>query len=58
MHYRTDAVNFRDPPDTFLAALGARVERIAESELQTEQLLGTKDEPTVALLAAHGVPIR
>jgi hypothetical protein len=52
------AVNFLDPPDTFLAALGARVERIAESELQTEQLLGTKDEPTVALLAAPGVPIR
>jgi len=58
MHYRTDAVNFLDPPDTFLGALGAPVERIAESELQTEQLLGTKDEPTVAVLAAPGAPIR
>ncbi len=26
MHYRTDAVNFLDPPDAFLDALGARVE--------------------------------
>jgi L-ascorbate metabolism protein UlaG (beta-lactamase superfamily) len=52
MHYRTDAVNFLDPPDAFLAALGARVERIAESELETEPLLGTADEPTVALLTA------
>jgi L-ascorbate metabolism protein UlaG (beta-lactamase superfamily) len=52
MHYRTDAVNFLDPPDAFLAALGARVERIAESELETEPLLGTAYEPTVALLTA------
>ena len=52
MHYRTDAVNFLEPPDAFLAALGARVERVAESELETEQFLGTADEPTVALLAA------
>ncbi|MEA2673439.1 MAG: hypothetical protein QOI92_631, partial [Chloroflexota bacterium] len=52
MHYRTDAVNFLDPPDEFLDALGARVERVAESELETEQLLGTAEEPTVALLTA------
>ena len=29
MHYRTEAVNFLDPPDAFLEALGARVERLA-----------------------------
>jgi L-ascorbate metabolism protein UlaG (beta-lactamase superfamily) len=52
MHYRTDAVNFLDPPDAFLDALGARVERIAGSELEAERLLGTADEPTVAVLAA------
>jgi L-ascorbate metabolism protein UlaG (beta-lactamase superfamily) len=52
MHYRTDAVNFLDPPDAFLDALGARVERVAESELVAEQFLGTADEPTVALLGA------
>ena len=51
MHYRTEAVNFLDPPDEFLAALGARVERLNESELEVEQLLGTPEDPTVALLA-------
>jgi L-ascorbate metabolism protein UlaG (beta-lactamase superfamily) len=52
MHYRTDAVNFLDPPDAFLDALGARVERLAENELEADRFLGTADEPTVALLAA------
>jgi L-ascorbate metabolism protein UlaG (beta-lactamase superfamily) len=52
MHYRTDAVNFLDPPDAFLAALGARVERLDESALETEIFLGTEDQPVVALLAA------
>jgi L-ascorbate metabolism protein UlaG (beta-lactamase superfamily) len=52
MHYRTDAVNFLDPPDAFLDALGARVEKLAESELVAEQHLGTAGEPTVALPAA------
>jgi L-ascorbate metabolism protein UlaG (beta-lactamase superfamily) len=52
MHYRTGAVNFLEPPDPFLDALGARVERIAENELGVERSLGTANEPTVALLAA------
>jgi len=52
MHYRTDAVDFLDPPDDFLDALGARVERLDESELDVERFLGTSGEPTVALLAA------
>jgi L-ascorbate metabolism protein UlaG (beta-lactamase superfamily) len=51
MHYRTDAVNFLDPPDEFLAALGARVERVSDNELEVEQFLGSADDPTVALLA-------
>ena len=51
MHYRTDAVNFLEPPDAFLEALGARVERLDENELEAEQFLGTADQPTVALLA-------
>ena len=51
MHYGTEAVNFLDPPDEFLAELGARVERLNESELEVEQLLGTPEDPTVALLA-------
>jgi hypothetical protein len=49
MHYRTEAVNFLEPPDEFLAALGARVERV-DSELEAGALLGTADDPTVALL--------
>ena len=51
MHYRTDAVNFLDPPDAFLDALGARVERLDASELEAEDFLGTADQPTVVLLA-------
>ena len=51
MHYRTEAVNFLEPPDAFLEALGARVERLAESELVAEELLGKAGDPTVALLA-------
>jgi L-ascorbate metabolism protein UlaG (beta-lactamase superfamily) len=52
MHYRTDAVNFLDPPDAFLDALGARVEKLSKSELVAEQLLGAVGEPTVVLPAA------
>jgi L-ascorbate metabolism protein UlaG (beta-lactamase superfamily) len=51
MHYRTPAVNFLDPPDAFLDALDGRVERIDESEAEVDELLGTSDAPTVALLA-------
>src|SRR5438105_12874537 len=51
MHYRTDAVNFLDPPDEFLEALGARLERVPENELEVERFLGSADDPTVALLA-------
>jgi L-ascorbate metabolism protein UlaG (beta-lactamase superfamily) len=52
MHYRTEALSFLDPPDAFLDALGARVERLTESEFAVEPLLGTRDEPVVALPAA------
>jgi L-ascorbate metabolism protein UlaG (beta-lactamase superfamily) len=52
MHYRTDAVNFLEPPDAFLEALGARVEHLDISELVAEDLLGTPGEPTVVLPAA------
>jgi L-ascorbate metabolism protein UlaG (beta-lactamase superfamily) len=52
MHYRTDAVNFLDPPDAFIDAVGARVETLGESGFAAEQLLGTAGDPTVVLLAA------
>jgi L-ascorbate metabolism protein UlaG (beta-lactamase superfamily) len=52
MHFRTPAISFLEPPDAFLDALGARVERLEQSVLDVEPLLGTADEPTVALLSA------
>jgi L-ascorbate metabolism protein UlaG (beta-lactamase superfamily) len=51
MHYRTDAINFLDPPDAFLDALGARVETLAKSEFDAEHFLGTAEQRTVVLLA-------
>ena len=51
MHYRTEALSFLDPPDAFLDALGARVERLDSSEFEVEGLLGTREEPVVALPA-------
>jgi L-ascorbate metabolism protein UlaG (beta-lactamase superfamily) len=56
MHFRTDAVNFLDPPDEFLDALGARVKRVGENELEAEQLLGTADDPVVGLLVPPRLP--
>ena len=52
MHYATPAVNFLEPPDAFLDALGADVERLDSSEAELEPLLGTPEQPRVALLAA------
>ena len=51
MHYRTPAIGFLDPPDAFLEALGARVETLHESEADAEGLLGTGEDPVVALFA-------
>jgi L-ascorbate metabolism protein UlaG (beta-lactamase superfamily) len=54
MHYRTAAVNFLDPPDEFLESLGARIERLEASEFVAEDLVGTRDQPTVVLPAPPG----
>lgn len=51
MHYRTTAVNFLDPPDEFLAALGASVTRVETSDAEVEELLGSREVPRVALFA-------
>jgi L-ascorbate metabolism protein UlaG (beta-lactamase superfamily) len=51
MHYRTEALNFLDPPDEFLDALGATVERLEASSVVAKDVLGTPEEPVVALLA-------
>jgi L-ascorbate metabolism protein UlaG (beta-lactamase superfamily) len=50
MHYRTPAVDFLEPADDFLTALGARTEDVG-SEVVAEELLGTRDDPVVAMLA-------
>ena len=51
MHYRTAAINFLEPPDDFLTALGTPVTRLDTSGGNADALLGTSSEPTVALLA-------
>ena len=52
MHYRTDAIDFLDPPDDFLAALGWPTRRLAASEAEIEPLLGADGSQAVLLLAA------
>jgi L-ascorbate metabolism protein UlaG (beta-lactamase superfamily) len=51
MHYRSEAVNFLEPPDAFLEALGARVERLATSELTVEDAIAAPGDTVVALFA-------
>jgi L-ascorbate metabolism protein UlaG (beta-lactamase superfamily) len=51
MHFRTPHVNFLEPPDAFLHALGAPVERVGGPELAVESAIGTRAAPNVALLA-------
>ena len=54
MHYRTPSVSFLEPPDEFLDALGAPVQRLEESEAEVDGLLGTRGEPAVVLFAPPG----
>lgn len=51
MHYRTAAVNFLEPIDGFVDALGARTELLETSEATVEPLLGSTDDPTLAVFA-------
>jgi hypothetical protein len=52
MHYRTPGgPAFLDPPDAFLNTVEAHVERLETNEADVEQLLGTREEPVVALFA-------
>jgi len=45
MHYRTEAVNFLDPPDAFVEAVGGDVAHLDTSELSLD------DHEGVVLLA-------
>jgi L-ascorbate metabolism protein UlaG (beta-lactamase superfamily) len=51
MHYRTAALDWLDPPDEFVDALGRPVERLEASEADVGELLGTHEAPVVALLS-------
>jgi L-ascorbate metabolism protein UlaG (beta-lactamase superfamily) len=51
MHYGSEAVDFLEPPDAFLEALAARVERIDSSEAELDGVAGTREAPVVLLLA-------
>ncbi|MGD9696248.1 MAG: MBL fold metallo-hydrolase [Thermoleophilia bacterium] len=50
MHYGNAAVSFLGPPDEFLAALGAGVDRPGVAEAELEDHLGTPRAPRVLLL--------
>ena len=51
MHYRTDAIDFLDPPDAFLAACdGADIRTLDTSDAEVEELLGSRQKPVIAVL--------
>jgi L-ascorbate metabolism protein UlaG (beta-lactamase superfamily) len=52
MHYRTPAIGFLDPPDAFLDALGAPVERLDEPEFDPAHHLASIGRPAVVMPAA------
>lgn len=54
MHHRTPLVDFLDPPDAFLEALGARTQAVDGAEAEIDAFLGTPGDPTVLLLAPPG----
>lgn len=54
MHHRTPAVDFLEPPEPFLEALGsaAEIRRLDASDFEVEPALGTRERPVVVLPAA------
>jgi L-ascorbate metabolism protein UlaG (beta-lactamase superfamily) len=50
MHHRTAAIDFLEPPDAFLDALGVEVERPGSDRIEVEEHLGTADAPRVVVL--------
>jgi L-ascorbate metabolism protein UlaG (beta-lactamase superfamily) len=51
MHFATPAVNFLEPPDAFLDAVGGRVERLETSELDVDEWIAGPGSTTTVLLA-------
>jgi L-ascorbate metabolism protein UlaG (beta-lactamase superfamily) len=54
MHFRTDALDFLEPPDAFLDAVDGEVRRLEANEFDVEASLGDRDRPTVVV---PGVPL-
>jgi L-ascorbate metabolism protein UlaG (beta-lactamase superfamily) len=52
MHYRTPALDFLEGPEEFLANVRGRVEQVGAHEVEVEDLIGTREEPVVAVLDA------
>jgi len=51
MHYRTDAIDFLDPPDAFLAACdGADIRTLDTFDVDPDELLGSRQKPVIAVL--------
>jgi hypothetical protein len=50
MHFRTDAADFLDPPDAFVAAFGRPVRELDTNEVDVEALLAPPGETSVVLL--------
>jgi L-ascorbate metabolism protein UlaG (beta-lactamase superfamily) len=51
MHFRTDAIDFLEPPDAFLDAVAGDVQRLPSSEFEPDNLLGSRERPAVVVLA-------
>jgi L-ascorbate metabolism protein UlaG (beta-lactamase superfamily) len=49
MHYRTDAIDFLEPPDAFLDALGASVTRLETSSFDAREALAAVPHGSVLL---------
>jgi L-ascorbate metabolism protein UlaG (beta-lactamase superfamily) len=50
MHFRTPAIDFLERPDAFMKSVTGKTERPGESEIDTDELIGTRKEPVVAVL--------
>jgi L-ascorbate metabolism protein UlaG (beta-lactamase superfamily) len=50
MHFATSAVDFLEPADEFLGAVSGRVEHARTSEIDTEDVMESDDEPAVVVL--------
>jgi L-ascorbate metabolism protein UlaG (beta-lactamase superfamily) len=50
MHYKTDAINFLDPPDAFLDAVDGRVVRLETSSFDVDEVIDEAGTPVTVML--------